>query len=101
MLFRSVPVLVDMREEHGGSSAVVTFVDRDGRPLDLGSEVTIEGHEEPFVVGYDGDAFVQGLHDRNVAIVTTPDHAVCRATFDYRAAKGEQVRIQAVCRAEP
>ena len=99
--FSRVPVLVDMREEHGGSSAVVTFVDRDGRPLDLGSEVTIEGHEEPFVVGYDGDAFVQGLHDRNVAIVTTPDHAVCRATFDYRAAKSEQVRIQAVCRAEP
>lgn len=99
--FSRVAVLVDLRVEHSGRSALLGLIDADGQPIELGSEVVIEGHEESFVVGYDGQAFVQGLSERNVAIVTTPDRAVCRARFNYRAATGEQVRIErTVCEPE-
>jgi outer membrane usher protein len=95
--FSRVPALVDLRVAKGGQSAVVTFVDPSGHPLSLGSEVQIGDAGEPFVVGYDGDTFMQRLRDHNVAVITTPDSAVCHASFDYRPSKGEQVRIQAIC----
>jgi outer membrane usher protein len=94
--YSRVPVRVDFRVQTETRSAVVAFIDPDGHPLELGSEAVAEGQEEVFVVGYDGEAFLSNLRSRNIVIVTTPDRAVCRAQFDYRPIKGEQVRIDGV-----
>ncbi len=85
-------VVVDFGVKAHSDSALVTFVDPSGRPLEVGSEVRLRGGGEATLVGYDGQAFLEGLSDSNTVRITTPS-ATCEATFAFRPKPGEQVRI--------
>lgn len=89
-------VKVDFEMASTASAAVVAFRDQAGHPIDLGSSVRLAGGEDASFVGYDGEAYLQGLSDRNEAVITTPGGTVCRATFDFMPKRGAQVRIDAV-----
>jgi outer membrane usher protein len=79
------------------ASALVTFVDDEGAYLPPGSLVHINGAGE-FVLGYDGQAFLQDLKGSN-SVIINPENGGCRASFDFQPAKGKQVRIgPVVCR---
>lgn len=100
--FGRVPVRVDLRVRTGRGSALVTLVDPQGKPIELGSGVTLEGKDQDFVVGYDGETYVDDLGTENVLLVKTPDGATCRVRFRFSAVAGEQGRIGAtVCTPEP
>jgi len=94
--FTRVPALVAFGVARETDTALVEFIDGEGRPLPLGSGIERAGLP-PDVVGYDGAAFLYALGARNEAIVTDPDGRRCRARFPFAAQPGEQVRIRAVC----
>ncbi len=63
-------------------SALVILIDAAGAFLPAGSEGRLEGSDEPFVVGYDGQAFIKNLGAVN-AIRVTADGRECSAQFAF------------------
>jgi len=74
------------------NSAVVVLSDPSGKVLPAGAAGWLEGTEEPFMVGYDGRAYVKGLGEANTVVVTLPA-GECRASFRYAAQEDTQVVI--------
>jgi outer membrane usher protein len=100
--FSRVPSLVDLKVEQGRGTALVTLVDPQSKPIELGSTVKIEGKDQDFIVGYDGEAYLEDLDSETVLLVTTPDRATCRARFRFAGKPGEQTRIgPTVCEPQP
>lgn len=89
-------VKVDFGVKTETSSALVNLVDASGNPLEVGLTGHLEGSEQEVVVGYDGQAFVEGLGPSNELLIMMGDGRECRAQFQYRAKKGEQSVIEAV-----
>lgn len=88
--------------ETGSGTALVTLRDENGDYLETGATGELEGGADPFVVGYDGQAFVVGLGPRNRVTVDQPTRGRCIAEFTFEPRKGEQVSIpDAVCRSAP
>ncbi len=82
-------VVVDFKPRRLDDAALVVFVDAGGRPLEPGSEVRLGGVDEVFVVGYDGETFLQGLKSDNEVRIATPQ-GECRATFAFTPGDGGQ-----------
>lgn len=74
-------------------SATVTLVDADGEPLPLGSQATERHSGVSSVVGWDGQAYFEGLQGENHIYAVTADGRQCQAVFtlDTRQAKISQV----------
>jgi outer membrane usher protein len=81
--------------ERTTDSALVIFRDATGAYLPAGAEVALEGGEAPFVIGYDGQAYMTGLKAQNVVTVTLAE-GTCRAEFGYAKATDGQSRIDDV-----
>lgn len=80
-------------------SAIVVLKDRKGKYLEVGSVVKRQGTEGNFIVGYDGEAFLDDLDALNTIAVELRDGATCGATFPFQPRPGELVRIDNVeCR---
>jgi outer membrane usher protein len=84
-------ILVAFKLHNDANAALVTFVDRRGQKVPAGSRGRLEGGE-PFVVGYDGAAFVRGLAPHNHVRIELAD-AACQADFRFTPAPGRQVHI--------
>ena len=80
-------------------AALVSLVNTNGEPLPTGSTARIDGTPGEFIVGYDGQAWLTGLSSANRVLVEVPHGKSCIAEFTYRPQPGEQVRIDATCRA--
>lgn len=92
-------VVVDFGVSAEQNAALIAFVGADGAPLRAGLAGRIEGASEAFIVGYGGEAFVQGLAPVNVVVIEDAAGKVCRAEFAYQANRGSQIRIEGViCR---
>ncbi|HVR82289.1 MAG TPA: fimbria/pilus outer membrane usher protein [Luteimonas sp.] len=83
-------------------AAVIVLQDPSGMLLPLGSSVRIEGQEGPdAVVGYDGETYLDTLHEHNRLHVLTPA-GTCGASFDYSATAEAIPRIGPLtCEMEP
>lgn len=92
-------VVVSFNGGETGSAALVTFRDENGAYLPLGAVGKASDDSEPFLVGYDGQAFVTGLMTSNRIAVTLADGGTCIAEFSHVGAEGAQVQIpDVVCR---
>jgi len=85
-------VMVRFGAKNDNNTAMVILTDKDRRPAAVGSRVRLENSEEPFVVGYDGQAYLKGLGATNTVLVTT-DGGECRATFPFTPDKDNQVVV--------
>ena len=89
-------ISVNFAIKNDSRAAIVSFVDRSGAFLPAGST----GHLQdgaPFIVGYDGEAFIRGLQPDNLADMTVGDGS-CQARFSFVPKAGTQVRIaQVLC----
>ena len=84
-------------QEH--NTALVAFVGSNGKPIKTGSILRLEGADDEFVIGYDGEAFVRNLAARNIATIELADRTTCHAEFEYAPERGTQVKINGVvCR---
>ncbi|MGY3690167.1 outer membrane usher protein [Bradyrhizobium sp. USDA 3240] len=77
-------------------AALVTFTDGKGKPLAVGAQGHLESGQQTFVIGYDGQGYVQGLTDQNIVAIDLPDSGSCRAAFGYAPKPGEQVALKDV-----
>jgi outer membrane usher protein len=68
---------------HRTNGALLVLVDEAGRPIPVGSLAMLEagGLETP--VGYDGQAFVEGLQKQNRLLVQLPNDTRCVVAFAY------------------
>lgn len=97
--FARVAARVSMPVNTSVDAALIGFVDEAGAPLPLGSQGAVPATGATFVVGYDGQGYLEGLAERNVTAITKPDGGVCEARFPYRPRPGAQARIDGViCR---
>jgi outer membrane usher protein len=62
-------------------AATIVLVDVDGNVLPVGTEVHQLETGVDYVVGYDGQLFVDGLHDTNHLIANLITHS-CNVTFE-------------------
>lgn len=90
-------VVVDFHVKEAGGGAIVTLLDANGKPLAAGLLGKIDGSGNTFVVGYDGEAFVQGLAPgENLVSIELTSGSSCHAAFAYRPQPGNQVSIRNV-----
>ena len=75
-------VYVDFNVKQATPSALVVLHDTKGAVLPAGSEGRLEGSDEPFIVGYDGQAFIKNLSAVNTVYVGAGGHE-CRAQFSF------------------
>lgn len=91
-------VVLDFGVSKAADAALVSLVDRKGTPIAVGAKGRVEGSDEEFVIGYDGEAYIRTLHRQNAVAIELPDGSSCRAEFAYRAVPGQQVIIkQVIC----
>ena len=79
--FRS-GVYVEFDVKKAKPSAIVILKDANGKFLTAGSEGRLEGSDEPFIVGYDGQAFIKDLSPINTVHVNADGHE-CSALFTF------------------
>ncbi|GGD27611.1 fimbrial biogenesis outer membrane usher protein [Aureimonas glaciei] len=76
-----------------GGAALVSFTDAAGEALPLGAIGRLGADGEAFVIGYDGQAYVDGLSAANEVLVDLPEGGQCLARFSYQSDGGAQVAI--------
>lgn len=85
-------VVLDFGIKADAAVAIVILTDAKGNYLTEGSEVTLEGSADPFVMGYDGEVYLTGLGSSNhVKVKLQGNH--CQASFDYQPDKQNQITI--------
>jgi outer membrane usher protein len=85
-------VYVDFKVKREGSSAIVIFKQPTGAFIDVGSRGTIDGSEEPFVVGYEGQAFIRNLQNANTVTIASGQGG-CHASFSFVPKPDTQVVV--------
>ena len=82
-------------------AALLRLVDAAGAPIPVGATVQVEPDPGLVPVGFDGEAYVQGLPPHARVRVVLANGAHCTIAFDYVVRPGEIPRIgPLVCRAE-
>ncbi|MBN8952934.1 MAG: fimbrial assembly protein [Rhizobium sp. 60-20] len=89
-------VVVKFGVSEAPQAALVTIKDKNGVLLRPGLSGTLQGSSEDFVIGYDGQAYIRGLHVKNAIDVSLEDGSKCHAEFTYKPQRGEQVVIDGV-----
>jgi outer membrane usher protein len=89
-------VVVDFAIQIETAAALVSFLDEFGVPVPVGSGGTLAGRDEAFVIGYDGETYLEQLDARNSVTIVKPDRSVCTAEFEFDANEPPPVRINAV-----
>jgi outer membrane usher protein len=69
--------------------ALLKLVDATGLPIPLGSTATLLGSNAVVPVGYDGEAYLEGLSTHNRIAVALANGKRCTAAFDYKAVPGD------------
>jgi outer membrane usher protein len=85
-------VVVDFGVKTDPQAAVVILMDKTGKPVAPGSQGYLERTKEPFIVGYDGRAYLRGLDAANTVVVGEPG-SECHAVFSYTPQRNSQVVI--------
>jgi outer membrane usher protein len=80
-----------------GGTALVFLTDPDGVEIPVSSLGRVIANGAEFLVGYDGQAYIEGLSDDNTVEITLPDGRVCRAEIPFSGAPGVPTLIDAVC----
>jgi outer membrane usher protein len=69
--------------------ALLRLVDGAGTPVPVGSTATLKSTGEAVPVGYDGDAYVEGLEPQNEVAVELANGQRCSVSFSYQPVPGE------------
>ncbi len=82
-------VTVDFGIKTVNSAAIVIVTDNEGERLPAGTAVTLKGHDEPFLVGFDGEVYMTGLGPGN-EFESVANSVVCSGAFSFKPAHDEQ-----------
>lgn len=70
-------------------AALLQLVDSAGVPIALGSTARLTATGTLYPVGHDGQAYIEGLSDRNEVVVEQNDGRPCSVRFDYQSKAGD------------
>ncbi len=90
--------VVDFNVKADTRAALVTLRDESGAYIETGSIARLNGSQE-FIVGYDGQVYLEGIENSNTLIVTQSEKGSCQITFT--APRNTEARVtipDAVCR---
>jgi outer membrane usher protein len=73
---------------HMSHGALIRFVDGSGNPTPVNSSATLQATGVTVPVGYDGDAYIEGLGSHNRVMIQLPNGHTCIAIFDYKSVPG-------------
>jgi outer membrane usher protein len=85
-------VVIDFGVKKDTNSALVILQDAKGAFVPPGTLVLLEGQEEPFPMGYDGQVYVTGLSAKNDLTADVVGQS-CKASFDYKESDTEQIVV--------
>jgi outer membrane usher protein len=92
--------VVDFKVQTQGRVALVTLKNESGGYIETGSAGTIDGHGE-FVVGYDGQAYLDNVSERHRLLITQPTKGNCEAQLILGSMVETRATLDAVCRSVP
>ena len=76
-------MVIDFGVKTDPKSALLILTDAAGAFIEPGAEVLVAGIETPFIMGYDGQVFLEGIAAKNNVTVKTGT-AECKASFAYK-----------------
>jgi outer membrane usher protein len=79
---RDAGVLVRFTTRKAAVGVLIVLKTPSGSPLPVGATGRFGSGQRPFVVGYDGEAYVEDASSGLAMTLTTPDGAVCTATLE-------------------
>ena len=85
-------VVVDFGVKKNTNSALVVLKDSKGTFLTPGTLVKLEGQEETFPMGYDGQVYMTGLLPKNELSASVAGQP-CKASFNYTESDTDQILI--------
>ena len=85
-------VVVDFGVKKDTNSALVILKNKNGTFVPPGTLITVEGQNDPFPMGYDGQVYITGLAAKNT-IAADIGRQACKVDFDYRQSDTTQVVI--------
>ena len=91
-------VAADFRVQQSVPSAEVVFTRTDGSFVEAGTRGFDQATNQPFVVGYDGRAYIKGLAAQNTVSIVL-ENGQCKATFPF-AKKANSIAVigPVICR---
>ncbi|WP_313614162.1 fimbria/pilus outer membrane usher protein [Agrobacterium sp.] len=91
--------VVDFKVKTGGRVALLTLKDENGEVVETGSTGTIDGNEEnSFVVGYDGQAYLENVSDKHRLLIMQPTRGDCEAQLVLGPSAETRTTLEATCR---
>ncbi|HEV2303423.1 MAG TPA: fimbria/pilus outer membrane usher protein [Stellaceae bacterium] len=78
---------------HRSDGALLKLVDEAGKPEPLGSVATLRATGATAPVGYEGEAYFEGLQPHDEVRVERPNGERCSVAFDYRPTPGRIPKI--------
>jgi outer membrane usher protein len=82
-------IYVDFKVKRQAQGAIVVLTDASGAFLPAGSVAHLEGSDEPFMVGYDGQTYLTNLKGENIVAVEH-GNTTCRAAFTFQPNPDDQ-----------
>jgi len=91
--------VVDFKVETGGHVALVTLKSESGDVIETGSSGTIDGNDESsFVVGYDGQAYLENVSNKHRLLIHQPTKGDCEAQIVIGSTTETRATLEATCR---
>ncbi|AYM60424.1 fimbria/pilus outer membrane usher protein [Agrobacterium fabrum] len=89
--------VVNFKVETEGQVALVTLKTESGDFIETGSTGTIDGKRE-FIVGYDGQAYLDNIGATHRLHITQPTRGKCEAEITVPTAGAERATLETLCR---
>jgi outer membrane usher protein len=98
MPHKGAGVVVRFGLKHQSAGALVTLVTPTGEVIESGSMVSVDGSDDSFVVGYDGQTYLTGLSGTVGLTIQRPNAGSCTANVDLARAA---TNSKAICKDIP
>nr|WP_237681435.1 MULTISPECIES: fimbria/pilus outer membrane usher protein [Rhizobium/Agrobacterium group] len=89
--------VVNFKVETEGQVALVTLKDESGQFIETGSTGKIDG-ERDFIVGYDGQAYLDNIGETHRLSITQPTKGECEAQITVSPAAKTRATLETTCR---
>jgi outer membrane usher protein len=85
-------VLIDFGVKKDGNGVIVILKDANDKFIAPGTAIKVEGKDEPFVMGYDGEVYLTDIGE-HVSLMAEGANTSCSATFEFKADATTQTSI--------
>jgi outer membrane usher protein len=85
-------VLIDFGVKKDGNGVIVILKDANDKFLSPGTSIKVEGKDEPFVMGYDGEVYLSDIGE-HISLTAEGANTTCAVSFEFKADATTQTSI--------